>query len=405
MVYLPAMSFSALTHKGIKRKTNQDSILVDAEHGLYLVADGVGGRKGGERASAVAAEVFSARAPALFHLLEKHDQNPGQGTRNQLLEALDATCQQASNRVYEMAEAEDLEGAATTLIAAVLGFGYLFLAHVGDSRAYLLRNGELIPITEDHTLINHLIRQGKLTPEEAKKSAYRHVITRAVGHMPSVQSDLICQEFLPGDRLLLCSDGLYGPVDKQEIVPLLSEEDPEDAARDLLQAALDHGGPDNVSVIVADPEPSPESDMVSRRAHTLSSFFLFHGLPFSELARVSRVVREMHVSAGELVVAQGAPGRTLYAVVTGELVVERDGVVIARLGDGAHFGELSLTDSRPRSASVTAASPAHLTAIDRAELNALCRRDPDLGTRVLWNLLETVSQRLRETTRRLADQG
>jgi len=395
--------FGATTHTGHKRKNNQDSISADDKYGLYLVADGVGGRKGGERASSVTAKAFSARAPALWHLMEHYKNDPGQAVRNQILEALDATCQSASRSVYEMAEKNDLEGAATTLVVALIGFGHLFLAHVGDSRAYILRDGMLMRLTEDHTLINHLIRQGKLTKQQAAKSPYRHVITRAVGHMPSVQADLLSTDFHPGDRLLLCSDGLTGPVKTKDIQTLLGSGAPPVATDLLLNAALDGGGPDNVSVIVVDPEHGGEVDLIVKRTHAMAGLFLFRDLPFAELNRVSRVVRELHVHSGEMVVAQGAPGRTLYAVVHGELLVQLDGTEITRLRDGDHFGELALTDSQPRSASVIAASEAHLIAIDRAELDTLCKREPELGTRILWNLLNAVSHRLRDTTARLAN--
>ncbi|MEC7242407.1 MAG: cyclic nucleotide-binding domain-containing protein [Myxococcota bacterium] len=395
-------SFSAVTDPGRKRKNNQDSILADPAVGIYVVADGVGGRLGGDRASALCVEIFKQRAPALQHLVSHHARDPGEGRRNQVLEAVDSVCQEASRAVYEMGIEEGFPGTSTTLALALVGGGFVFVAHAGDSRVYLYRSELLRRLTEDHSMVNELVNQGKMTAQDARKSSYRHVITRALGNSPFVQVDLACTELLPGDRLLVCSDGLSDPVEPEDLQSLTASGTPEEVVPQLLNAALEAGGPDNISIIVVDPQTTPEAERAIARAKVLGQFFLFEDLPFSALQRVSLFMSEVNVAPGQEILTQGAGGQRLFAVVQGKLEVTRDGMRIAEIGPGDHFGELSLTDSLPRSATVTATTIGRLLTIDRIQVDRLCRREPELGTRILWNLLRASSERLRDTTARLA---
>jgi serine/threonine protein phosphatase PrpC len=371
--------FSAVTDPGRKRKNNQDCVLASGEMGIYLVADGVGGRLGGDRASELCVQVFEERAPALQHLVAHHAREPGESRRNQVLEALDSVCQEASGAVYEMGISEGFPGTSTTLAVALIGGGFSFVAHAGDSRIYLYRSELLRRLTEDHSMVNELVRQGKMTAQDARKSSYRHVITRALGNSPFVLVDLACTELLPGDRLLLCSDGLSDPVEPLDLQALVAKGTPSEVVPALLQAALDAGGPDNISAIVVDPKPTPEAERAIARAKVLSQLFLFEGLQFSGLQRVSLFMSEMSIAPGQEILTQGAQGRRLFAVVQGTLEVTRDGVRIAKLGPGDHFGELALTDSRPRSATVKATSIGRLLTIDRMQLDRLSRREPELA--------------------------
>ena len=393
----------AVTDTGLRRSNNQDTILSLPDSGLFLVADGVGGRLGGDRASQLCAKVFEERAPALAHLAMSHAQHPGASKRQQVLEALDSTCQEAARAVYEMGQAEGFHGTSTTLVAGLIAGGHLFLVHVGDSRAYLMRSGQLKGLTEDHSMVNELIRQGKMTPAQARKSPYRHVITRALGNAPYVQVDVASMELLPSDRLLLCSDGLSDPVEPNAILKTLRNPDVKAAGEDLLQQALDAGGPDNISILIVDPQPTPAIEDAIKTARVLSQLFLFEGLQFSALQRISLFVQQVSFARGDEVVRQGEDGQTLFAVIEGELKVSRDDVELTSLYSGDHFGELSLADTRPRSATVTAVTDGRMVVIDRNNLDKLTRREPSLGTHILWNLLSGVSSRLRATSARLTE--
>ncbi|MBN1335826.1 MAG: protein phosphatase 2C domain-containing protein [Deltaproteobacteria bacterium] len=399
------MNHHALTDVGCRRDQNEDSYFCDPSHGLFLVADGVGGRAAGEVASQIATDTFAEAGPHLHATLGTFLDNPSLARRNEVLESLDAVFQLASRRVYEAAERRDLRGMTTTLAVVLVGGGWAFVAHVGDSRVWLLRDGSLSQLTEDHTMVNELVRNAQLTREEAAHTTYRNVITRAVGLHPTVQPDTLAVELWPGDRLLLNSDGLSDVVSKEDLARLGSLEDIEEATGRLLAEALDAEAPDNVTIVLVEPEPSPKSALAIARAQAMDELFLFRGLPFHARLRVSRICDEQFFAPDEVVVSQSDPGLAMYVVIQGELLVSRGGVELARLGPGDHFGEIALADGLPRSATVTGLTFGSLIIIHQANLVEFTRREPELGNEILWRLLQALAGRLRETNARLTSGG
>jgi protein phosphatase len=224
------------TDVGRVRDHQEDDFLVAPELGLFAVADGMGGHRGGEVASATALatlrEVFEG----------------GSDLRDAVVAANDA--------VFERSSSDDaVRGMGTTLTAGVLGDDgvTLVVGHVGDSRAYLLRDGELARVTTDHSLVEELMAAGELTEEEAERDPRRSQITRALGLEPGVEVDLHPIELAPGDRLLFCSDGLTTMVRENEIARILADSaEPAKAAQTLVDAANEAGGVDNTTVLVVD---------------------------------------------------------------------------------------------------------------------------------------------------------
>jgi PPM family protein phosphatase len=221
----------AATDIGLVREGNEDSYLV--EDPLFVVADGMGGHRGGEVASRLAIQTIEG----MFRR--------GEG-------ALSEQVQQANRAVFERSSADrSVAGMGTTLTAALVEGDRARLAHVGDSRAYLLRDGELRMLTEDHTLVQEMVQQGEITPAEAERHPQRSVVTRALGIDASVPVDEVIVDLRPGDRLLICSDGLTGMVGDAAIADVLRREaDPQRAAEALVKAANRGGGVDNTTVIV-----------------------------------------------------------------------------------------------------------------------------------------------------------
>ncbi len=224
----------AATDIGQVREGNEDSYLADEP--LFAVADGMGGHRGGEVASRLALEV-------LEHMFR---QGRGGGLAEQV--------QEANRAVFERSMLDRaVAGMGTTLTAAVVEGDRLRLAHVGDSRAYLLRDGELRLLTEDHTLVHRMVDEGEITEREAETHPYRSVLTRALGVDPRVEVDEGLVEVREGDRVLLCTDGLTGMVTEAQIQAILEEaKDPDDAASRLIRAANRAGGIDNITVVVLD---------------------------------------------------------------------------------------------------------------------------------------------------------
>jgi PPM family protein phosphatase len=224
---------AAATDPGRRRRRNEDAYVVQPP--LFAVADGVGGAQAGEIASRIAASVVRDAGAEIG------------------ADAVVALIQEANRRVYEAAVADDARaGMGTTMTAAMVEHGSVRIGHVGDSRAYRIRDGALEQLTEDHSLVAELVRSGKLSPEEADVHPQRSVIMRVLGTDPEVDVDTFDVEARPGDVFMICSDGLTSMVDDQTILELVegSRASLERTARALVDAANRRGGEDNITVIV-----------------------------------------------------------------------------------------------------------------------------------------------------------
>jgi PPM family protein phosphatase len=222
------------TDTGRQRRANEDSMLARAP--LFVVADGMGGAQAGEVASRIAVESFE----------------PGVADAGQPEAALAALAQQANARIYELSHSHaEQAGMGTTLTAVYVGEREIAIAHVGDSRAYRLRDGELLRLTEDHSLVDELLRQGRLTPEEAVEHPQRSVITRALGPEGTVEVDTRSYAARDGDIYLLCSDGLTTMLAEERLESVLRERATlRDAGERLIAAANEAGGRDNITVVL-----------------------------------------------------------------------------------------------------------------------------------------------------------
>ncbi|MBE1598579.1 MULTISPECIES: Stp1/IreP family PP2C-type Ser/Thr phosphatase [Streptomyces] len=233
-----SLRFAAGSHKGMIREGNEDSGYAGPR--LLAIADGMGGQAAGEVASS---EVIST-------LVTLDDDVPG----SDILTSLGTAVQRANDQLRSMVEEDpQLEGMGTTLTALLWTGQRLGLVHVGDSRAYLLRDGVLTQITQDHTWVQRLVDEGRITEEEATTHPQRSLLMRALGSGDHVEPDLSIREVRAGDRYLICSDGLSGVVSHQTMEDTLaSYQGPQETVQELIQLALRGGGPDNITVIIAD---------------------------------------------------------------------------------------------------------------------------------------------------------
>ena len=241
---------AGLTDVGRKRDHNEDSYLIDDELQLYVVADGMGGHAGGGTASRIAVETIdrelrSARASSEdpFRAEVPLQDSP-------LPEAIRNAVGSACQAIFTAAQEDPrLAGMGTTVIALLVRGDQAFFAHVGDSRAYLIR-GELIQqISEDHSLVNEQIKAGMITPEEAKHSRYKNIITRSVGFEEEVQVDVMGLLSEPGDVFILCSDGMANMVEDPEILQVVRHFTLAEVPQKLIDLANERGGDDNITVI------------------------------------------------------------------------------------------------------------------------------------------------------------
>ncbi len=240
----------AKTDIGRKRKGNEDAFFFDDGLGLYVVADGMGGHAAGEVASAMAVEtVFGMVKRGLRDLPPLFDPLSEEIAKS-YMRLMESAVQNATYMVYSMAELDkEKNGMGTTISVLLISGSYAVTGQVGDSRVYAISgDGVVVQLTEDHTLINWQVKQGILTPEEAEVSPNKNVITRAVGNRDYVEVDTAIIGVAPGDRFLVCSDGLHGYLEDDDILPIvqLGGEKTVDAFIDL---ANERGGKDNITAV------------------------------------------------------------------------------------------------------------------------------------------------------------
>jgi PPM family protein phosphatase len=248
---------AATTDTGRRRRANEDAYVCRPP--LFAVADGMGGARAGEVAAQLAAAAL---------------EEAGTGTKGE--KGITALIEEANRRIWERAVTDPAtSGMGTTVTAALVdeAAGQVAIGHVGDSRAYLLRDGSLEQLTTDHSLVAELVQSGVLTPEEAERHPQRSAITRALGTEPSVRVETFTVAAAPGDLFLLCSDGLSAMLDDDEVAAAIEGAggEPAHAGAALVTAANEHGGEDNITVVLfelgeGDPEPEPEPEVQTPEA-------------------------------------------------------------------------------------------------------------------------------------------
>jgi protein phosphatase len=300
------IDIGAKTDVGRIREVNEDSFLADGP--LFAIADGMGGHLAGDVASQTAIKVIVESAAA--HAPEKP-------------EDLEEYVLRANKGIYEKASSDpQLRGMGTTCTLIYIKESTAHLAHVGDSRAYLLRDGELSQVTEDHTLVQRMVKEGRLRQDEASHHPQRNIISRALGIDAEVQVDLLTLELVAGDRLLINSDGLSSMIDDQSIKRILmNTATSSQAAEELVEAALEAGGEDNVTVVVLDVKdddgsaPVPTRTTTEPREIALGSGVEIQDHEEDAPPRRGRIGRTLLVTLLVLLVlGAGAYGATRYAL-------------------------------------------------------------------------------------------
>lgn len=250
-----AVRYSVLTDVGLARENNQDSLLAEPKLGLFMVADGMGGRAGGEVASSLAIDAVRSDVGIRFRELLLSDR----ATREIIFkQALNAACLQIYSRSLEQPHLRGMGTTATVLWLPVRAESVVnndservaSVAHVGDSRCYLLRAGLLYQLTSDHSLFQEKVRAGVLSPDSPFAQNLKSVITRCVGYQEEEEVDVVNFQVFRGDRFLLCSDGLSNKVNEQEMADLMMEDDLNWVAEHMVELAKERGGEDNITVIL-----------------------------------------------------------------------------------------------------------------------------------------------------------
>jgi serine/threonine protein phosphatase PrpC/CRP-like cAMP-binding protein len=406
------VSFSVLTDVGQERDHNEDNYLVDKKLGLYVVCDGMGGHAAGEVASALAVRTFHEELKKNFEFVEDYvagKTGAAKVTRRQVLALLEVAINRASSRVHAEAEKDDKKrGMGTTLVAVLVAGQQAFVVWVGDSRIYLLRDGVLEQITEDHTVRNELLKRKKMPREEIEKLPQKNAITRAIGVYEHTEPDSIIVDLVAGDRFLLCSDGLSGYFedDVEDLGRMMSQPDQNQAVKTMIDAANARGGKDNITaVLVTYGDTSKRDEQRAQRVQLkrdiLARMALFRALNDREILRLLQVVEVVAFKDEDEIIREGDKGEELFIVLTGSVKVKRGDTVLATLGPGNHFGEMALVRSQPRSATVVSDLDSELMVIRRVDFFEILRTEHQLAVKLLWQFLSVLGDRLDETNREL----
>ena len=234
------MSVAYFSDQGLVRSRNEDSLFVDEAQGIFIVADGMGGHLGGEVASDMAVRIV-------------RDYLLAAGPRNE--DIVETALLEANREVHGLSlQQAELSGMGTTLSVAALAKGSLVFAHVGDSRIYLVREGQISRITRDHTMVEELVEQGAITPDEARHHPRKNVLVRALGTDPELRVDRGTLPLQAGDTLVLMTDGVYGYLEDQELLQVLEDKPIEDAASSIRQQVIAQGASDNLTFIAVQVE-------------------------------------------------------------------------------------------------------------------------------------------------------
>ncbi|MBX3269025.1 MAG: cyclic nucleotide-binding domain-containing protein [Sandaracinaceae bacterium] len=386
---------------GSVRKHNEDHFLVDPELGLYLVCDGMGGHAAGDIASKTAADTVRS------YLLQRRDLlravAAGKASPDEAATYFRQAIQAASAAIYDIGRNDKSKrGMGTTCVGLLVLGGKGIMGHVGDSRLYLSRAGAVYQLSEDHTFIQEAIRRGMLTPEQAEASPHHNLVTRAVGPNASVLVDTLVFDILPGDTLLLSSDGLHGYVkDHGELSNAMRR--PEDLAticKALIDTANERGGADNITTLLIRAVASDEKQADERATRVtaelaaLGHIVLFSELDMKELVKVNNASSHRDYAKGDVVVREGEEAETLFVIVRGAAAVTRGGTQVALLRAGDHFGEMALLSRRPRSATVHCLKDSQMLALERDAFFHIMRSDQIIAGKFLWRLAQTLSLRL-----------
>lgn len=399
---------SGQTDVGRRREHNEDSMLIaplTPSLGLYAVCDGMGGHASGEVASALAASTLHAFVSQ--HQAELQAPGDDAQARETLVRLVRTAVLTACKAIYDQGQSHPKYAKMGTTLTMLLHVGeQAVIAHVGDSRLYLLRKGKVFKLTNDHTLATELMFHQVLTPEEAQNDPRSSILLRGLGLQPSVAVDTLLFDILPDDTFLLCSDGLSRAVHQvEEIAQILGQPQLEAIPKALVQLANERDGSDNVSVIVlrsrlpeADPKAVQHSLDVQKRIEILRNVPLFRELSMKEIAQILEITKTLFFHTGDILIREGEQSGQMYIALEGHLSITRGGEELAVLAPGAHVGEMALLEDRPRSATVRAVEPSRALLLEREPFFRLLHKDPALGVKLLITLAKELSSRLDAAT-------
>jgi hypothetical protein len=261
--------------------------------------------------------------------------------------------------------------------------------------------------------MNELVRRGKLNREQIESSPYKqykNAVTRAVGVYGSVEVDTFDFDILPGDRFLLCSDGMYAYVDDNELPKQLADGEVKDVPKKLVEVANAGGGHDNITAVVvrvgdttSTELATPRTTDITLKLEVLKGMQMFRYLSYKELVKVASIAEMLELKRDQVIFSAGQPGDAMYVVVAGSVRLTKAETTVAEIGRGHHFGEMALVDRSVRSLTAMAAEGTRLVVIHRKDFYDIIKREPASAVKMLWAFVQVLGARLRKTTNDLSE--
>lgn len=391
---------SVMSRAGAARDRNEDAILSLEQVPVFAVADGMGGS--GDLAARTALDVVRANAAHLGDQVRKVAADRSSASRLDLGVVMESTFQWAHLEVQREADKASRNSIATTLVMAAIAGDHAYIAHVGNSRAYLWRGGRIQRLTDDHSVGMLRYRAGKMTLAELQSSPEQQRLTQVLGAGLEIDVDTAEVALADDDIVVLCSDGLYLQLNDEAISERIDPRDLEGSSRRLVNDVARDPRHDDVSVILIRVGSEQDTRSLEEIARILRAVFLFKDLSEQDRLVIAPYLEERHHKRGDVIAREGEQGDEFFVLVDGSVRISRGKAHLVDIGPGGHLGELSLTRPTPRSATATALSRVRLFALSRANFDALIKRRPALGARLALALLDTVGDRLRDLTERLA---
>jgi serine/threonine protein phosphatase PrpC len=393
----------SITDVGMKRDHNEDFHLLNDEIGFYVVCDGMGGYAAGEVASQLVAKTLNQFFIKNKKFIEKFEQEQNRSNTHNIKTMIRAGVSLAVKNVLAHVEKDpSKKGMGTTMAMTLFIQDHVFIAHIGDSRVYLHRKGEVHQLTEDHSLVNEYVRQGILSREEAQKHPQANVITRAIGPQEVVEPDIVVMEIMKDDSFVICSDGLAGYMQDDELKQTIESNDLKVAPKKLIDLANSKGGKDNITAVllhvydkVETEEAIKEESSVDKKVLILKKIPLFKSLTYLQILKTLEIIRVRQCKKGEDIIVENDIGDEMFIILSGEVEVYKDKQIVNILVKGQFFGEMSLIDNARRSATIRANGKCTLMVIKRDALYGLLASDNRISTKLFWAFLQNLNQRLR----------
>ncbi len=394
------LSHASVSDLGPRRKINEDAVLTEERWPLFAVADGTGGA---DTAKWVVDILGDAGAVLRDHGHKVKEDDGSTASRLAIGAFFESAFERASARIRAARSQQGRGALASSVVAATVLDKFAYVAHVGDTRAYLWRRDELRCLTSDHTLAMLQLQRGEISPSEFQTSPFRHTLSQALGVSPDLNVDIAEIRLLQGDVLILCSNGLTRAVSNDQLQRLVQGVNAKEIPKVLLRAARDAGGRDNVSIVAleigADAEKTEPS--VANAVDMVRRVFLFKLLSEPQWLSVAPYIEEKQYTDGQLIFREGDDSDHFYIVGDGTVELKQGRDVIAEVSGGGSFGELALAGPNKRLNSAVAIGKAVCFAMSRSSFLKIVNHKPILGSRLSLALIRGLSKRCTDQHRKM----